>query len=53
MTHYRTNDWGFRLKREGDNYWLGFINRDKSDLWEVRINKEIYEMLKAYWKRGD
>jgi len=48
---YRSNDYGFRIKKEGKNYWLGYMNRTKDTLDETRINKILYQALKLWWKQ--
>lgn len=48
---YRGNDWGFRIKKDGANYWLGYMNEERDNFHEVRIQKEIYLALKLWWRK--
>ncbi len=48
---YRVNDYGFRVKKDGNNYWLGFTNKDKSDIDEIRIYKRLYDEIIKEWKK--
>ncbi len=48
---YNRGDWAFRIKQDGDNYWLGFMSEDKNDLEETRINRGVFFALKTLWKK--